>query len=71
MALLDFHKKTNPTDPLGFEVLYVLDVLMLLSAESAKNLSDITQLQPPNENEKGIAEVFFEFINFNFLSNAH
>uniref|UniRef100_A0A1I8EYN4 Superkiller viralicidic activity 2-like 2 n=1 Tax=Wuchereria bancrofti TaxID=6293 RepID=A0A1I8EYN4_WUCBA len=56
-ALLDFHKKANPVDPLGLDVMYVLDVLMLLSSESAKNLSDITQLRPPNANEKGVVEV--------------
>ncbi|MCP9263772.1 Superkiller viralicidic activity 2-like 2 [Dirofilaria immitis] len=32
-------------------------VLMLLSAESAKNLSDITQLRPPDANDKGVVEV--------------
>ncbi|VDO53273.1 unnamed protein product [Onchocerca flexuosa] len=37
--------------------MYVLDVLLFLSAESAKNLSDITQLRPPNVDEKGIVEV--------------
>ncbi|VDO26325.1 unnamed protein product [Brugia timori] len=56
-ALLDFHKKANPVDPLGLDVMYVLDVLILLSTESAKNLSDITQLRPPNANEKGVVEV--------------
>lgn len=60
-ALLDFHKKANPVDPLGLDVMYVLDVLMLLSAESAKNLSDITQLRPPDANEKGVVEVVISF----------
>uniref|UniRef100_A0A158Q820 Superkiller viralicidic activity 2-like 2 n=1 Tax=Elaeophora elaphi TaxID=1147741 RepID=A0A158Q820_9BILA len=56
-ALLDFHKKANPVDPLGLDVMYVLDVLLLLSAECAKNLSDITQLRPPDANDKGVVEV--------------
>ncbi|VDK56229.1 unnamed protein product [Gongylonema pulchrum] len=55
-ALLNFHKKSNPVDPLGVDVLYVLDVLMLLSSESVKNLLDITQLRPPNSDEKGVLE---------------
>lgn len=55
-ALLNFHKKANPVDPLGLDVMYVLDVLMLLSAESVKNLSDIAQLRPPTSNERGVVE---------------
>lgn len=66
-ALLNFHKKANPVDPLGLDVMYVLDVLMLLSAESVKNLSDIAQLRPPNSNERGVVEVCLFFSTTCFI----
>lgn len=56
-ALVNFHKKPNPVDPLSGELLYILDVAVVLSAESAKDSSNVSQLRPPVAGEKGVVEV--------------
>lgn len=44
-------------DPLSPSLMYVLDVALILSKESVKNLSTIDHLVPPASNEKGVVEV--------------
>lgn len=46
-------------DPMGGSLLYILDVAMLLSSESAKDLSSVAHLQPPGAGDAGVIEVGF------------
>uniref|UniRef100_A0A9J2P7F8 Superkiller viralicidic activity 2-like 2 n=1 Tax=Ascaris lumbricoides TaxID=6252 RepID=A0A9J2P7F8_ASCLU len=55
--ILNFHKKPDPMDPMGGSLLYILDVAMLLSSESAKDLSSVAHLQPPGAGDAGVIEV--------------
>lgn len=39
------------------ELIYIIEVAVQLSSESAKFLSNVTNLRPPNENQRGIIEI--------------
>uniref|UniRef100_A0A914RXH1 rRNA-processing arch domain-containing protein n=1 Tax=Parascaris equorum TaxID=6256 RepID=A0A914RXH1_PAREQ len=54
--ILNFHKKPDPMNPMGGSLLYILDVAMLLSSESAKDLSSVAHLQPPSTGDTGAVE---------------
>jgi hypothetical protein len=62
-ALINYHRKTNPADPLKVELIYILDVALVVSPESAREPTNIGLLRPPDasRNERGVVEVFIQF----------
>ncbi|KHN75745.1 Superkiller viralicidic activity 2-like 2 [Toxocara canis] len=56
-AILNFHKKPDPSNPLSGSLLYILDVAMLVSTESAQDLTNVAHLQPPSGSDAGVIEI--------------
>uniref|UniRef100_A0A914W8B0 Superkiller viralicidic activity 2-like 2 n=1 Tax=Plectus sambesii TaxID=2011161 RepID=A0A914W8B0_9BILA len=58
-SLVNYHRKVNPKDPLKAEMIYILDVAMVISPESAKDPSNVGQLRPPDaaKGQKGVVEI--------------
>ncbi|VDD88900.1 unnamed protein product [Enterobius vermicularis] len=56
-ALLQYHKKPNPLEPLSSEMLFILDVAMCFSPESVKDVTNVSQLRPPKPGENGVVEI--------------
>ncbi|VDK79053.1 unnamed protein product [Anisakis simplex] len=54
---MNFHKKPDPVNPLNGQLHYILDVAMLISTESARDISNVAQLQPPPANDAGVVEI--------------
>lgn len=63
-ALLQYHKKPNPLEPLSSEMLFILDVAMCFSPESVKDVTNVSQLRPPKPGENGVVEVFLFLLLF-------
>lgn len=58
-ALLQYHKKPNPQEPLSPNMLYILDVAISFSPESIKDIKNVSQLMPTRPGENGVVEVLY------------
>uniref|UniRef100_A0A158R3R5 ATP-dependent RNA helicase DOB1 n=1 Tax=Syphacia muris TaxID=451379 RepID=A0A158R3R5_9BILA len=56
-ALLQYHKKPNPQEPLSPNMLYILDVAISFSPESIKDIKNVSQLMPTRPGENGVVEI--------------
>lgn len=56
-SLVSYSKKPDPLNPLSGTLLYIVEVAVILSAESARNITNVQQLQPPQQGESGVVEV--------------
>ncbi|VDN02519.1 unnamed protein product [Thelazia callipaeda] len=62
-ALLDFHKKVDQGTSVDVNITYVLDMLLVVSEASVKNLPDVMCLRPAGSNDKGTAHIVSVALN--------
>lgn len=53
-TLINWKKTPNPLDPLSPENLYIVEVGVLISPESEKNLPNLSMVRPPTNGERGV-----------------
>ena len=56
-ALVNYSKKPNPLNPISPDMMYIVDVAVELSKETAHNVKNLAHVRPPEKGQEGEIQV--------------